>query len=179
VVTAITMFYSTQVLNIGIDFREASFLRVLQVAGLPLLFVPIITASYFGLPREKSSNIAGLLNFTRNIGASIGTSLVTTMVARRAQVHQSYLVAHATPGTPRLTQAVASLAARLMRAGVEPTVAQREAQARVYRTVIVQATALAYIDVYWVLAISAAIMVPMCFLLRRNTPGGGPAAQAH
>jgi MFS transporter, DHA2 family, multidrug resistance protein len=179
VVTAITMFYSTQVLNIGIDFREASFLRVLQVAGLPLLFVPIITASYFGLPREKSSNIAGLLNFTRNIGASIGTSLVTTMVARRAQVHQSYLVAHTTAGTPRLTQAVASLAARLMRAGVEPTVARREAQARVYRTVIVQATALAYIDVYWVLAISAAIMVPMCFLLRRNTPGGGPAAQAH
>lgn len=179
VITAIAMFYSTQVLQLGIDFREASILRVLQVAGLPLLFVPIITASYFGLPREKSSSIAGLLNFTRNIGASIGTSLVTTMVARRAQVHQSYLVAHTTPGMPPLTQAVTSLAARLMRAGVEPSTANREAHARVYRTVIIQATALAYIDVYWLLAIGAAVMVPMCFLLRRNTPGGGNATVAH
>jgi MFS transporter, DHA2 family, multidrug resistance protein len=174
IITAAAMFYSARKMSLGIDFREASLLRVLQVASLPLLFVPILTVSYLGLPREKSNNVAGLVNFARNIGSSFGTSLVTALVARQAQFHQVHLVAHVTPGEPPLMRTAAALSARLVRAGVEPSLAAHQAYGRVYRGVIVQATALAYIDVYWLLAIGAAVMVPLCVLLRRNTPGGGP-----
>ena len=70
---------------------------MVQVAGLPLLFVPIILVSYIGLPAEKSNDIAGLVSFMRNIGSSIGTSMVTTLLARYAQFHQVHLVgAHGT-----------------------------------------------------------------------------------
>ena len=93
-------------------------LRVVQVAGLPLLFVPLTLVAYVGLPPEKSNSIAGLLNFMRNIGSSVGTSMVTTLVARQAQLHQVHLVAHTTPADPSFTEAVVGLAARLAASGV-------------------------------------------------------------
>ena len=66
--------------------------------------MPINLASYVGMPAEKSGSVAGLVNFMRNIGSSIGTSLVTTLLERRAQVHQVYLVANVTRGRPELLQ---------------------------------------------------------------------------
>ena len=130
------MYYTAQRLNLGISFGEASLLRVVQVAGLPLLFVPIILVSYIGLPQEKSNNIAGLVSFMRNIGSSIGTSMVTTLLARYAQFHQVHLVAHTSAGEPAFNELMASFVSRLTASGVELTEATRQAQGLVYQTVI-------------------------------------------
>ena len=174
--TSGAMYCSTQHLNLEISFGTASVLRVVQVVGMPLLFVPIILVSYIGLPPEKSNDVAGLVSFMRNIGSSIGTSMVTTVVARQAQFHQVHLVAHTAPSDPTFTDAVSGLAARLASSGVETSQATLQAHSQLYRSVIAQATTLAYIDVFWLLAILAAIMVPLSFTLRRNEPGGGTAA---
>src|SRR5215813_7290881 len=139
---ALSMYISTQKLDLQISFRTASLVRVAQVAGIGFLFVPITLVSYIGMPAEKSNAIAGLLNFMRNIGSSIGTSLVTTMIARRAQVHQSYLVAHVTPGSATFRESVTALAHRLTAAGLDSNLALRQAQARIYRQTIAQATTL-------------------------------------
>ena len=178
-VTSAAMFYSAKHLDLEISFWTASVLRVVQVAGMPLLFVPIILISYLGLPAEKSNSIAGLVSFMRNIGSSIGTSLVTTVVARQAQFHQVHLVAHTTPGEPTFTGTVSGLAARLASSGADASQATMQAYGRLYRAVIAQATALAYIDTFWILALGAAIMVPLSFTLRRNDPGGGGSVVAH
>jgi DHA2 family multidrug resistance protein len=174
---SLAMAYSARHLDLQISFWSASLLRITQVVGLPFLFVPINLASYVGMPVEKSNSVAGLMNFMRNIGSSIGTSMVTTLVARGAQFHQVHLVAHATSGQPGLTQAVNTLAARLVHAGLEATDAVRHAYALLYRGLIGQATTLAYIDTYWVLAAGAGIMFFLSFGLRKNDPGGaGPVA---
>lgn len=167
------MFYSTQHLGLGISFGEASWMRVLQVFGLGFLFVPVNLASYVGMPAEKSGSVAGLINFMRNIGSSIGTSMVTTLIARRAQFHQVYLVAHITAGKAPFTQTVQSLAVRLTGLGLDAARATSQAYARLYNTTIGQATTLAYIDTFWVLCIGAAIMFVLSFVLRRNKPGAG------
>jgi DHA2 family multidrug resistance protein len=172
-VTAAMMSYSARHLDLEISFEKAGLLRVLQVAGLPFLIVPISLISYLGLPADKSNSIAGLISFMRNIGSSIGTSLVTTMVARQAQVHQVRLVAHTSPAEPAFTDTVAGLTVRLAAAGAEASQAAMQAYGQLYRTVIAQATSLAYIDTYWLLAAGAAIMVPLSFTLKRNDPGGG------
>jgi DHA2 family multidrug resistance protein len=169
---SIGMFLSTQQLDLQISFRSASLLRLVQVFGLGFLFVPINLSSYIGMPVEKSNSVAGLTNFMRNIGSSVGTSMVTTLIARRAQVHQAYLVANFTPGRPLFTRAVAGLAAHLGASGANAEQATRQAYALVYRTVVVQASTLAYIDTYWVLAIGAAIMFVLSFTLKKNQPGG-------
>jgi DHA2 family multidrug resistance protein len=170
---ALAMYYTTQHLDLDISFRFASILRMVQVFGLGFLFVPINLASYVGMPAEKSNSIAGLVNFMRNIGSSIGTSMVTTLLARRAQVHQVYLATHTTLGKSTFTLAVNGLAARLAVSGLDVTRASAQAYGRVYRAMIGQATTLAYIDTFWVLAAGSAIMFLASFALRKNEPGGG------
>ena len=170
---SIAMFYSTRRLNLQISFSSASFLRVTQVFGLAFLFVPINLASYVGMPLEKSNSVAGIVNFMRNIGSSVGTSLVTTLLARRSQVHQTYLVAHAGPGQPVFVQAAAALAARLSVAGFDAELAARKAYSLLYQGLIGQASTLAFLDTYALLAAGAAIMFLFSFVLRRNQPGAG------
>ena len=168
---SIGMFYTTQTLNLGFSFRSAAFLRVVQVFGLGFLFVPINLVSYIGLPPEKSGNVAGLVNFMRNIGSSIGTSMVTTVIARRAQFRQMQLVAHTTLGQLPFTQATNQLSRRLESAGLGSSIATRQAYARLYRVIIGQATALAYVDAFWILCIGAAIMFVLSFALKKNEVG--------
>jgi len=173
---AVAMFYTTREWNTGLSFRSASYLRVAQVAGLGFLFVPISLVAYVGMPPEKSNNVAGLLNFSRNIGSSIGTSMVTTLIARRSQVHQNYLTNHVTQAGQNFPQAVQALAQRLNVAGLESTLAQRQAYARIYRQTIAQATTLAYIDVFMILGVTSVFMFLLSFALKKNEPGGGGGA---
>jgi MFS transporter, DHA2 family, multidrug resistance protein len=173
---SIALFYSTRRLDLDISFGFASFLRVTQVFGLGFLFVPINLVSYVGMPLEKSSSVAGLINFMRNIGSSVGTSMVTTLLARRSQVHQNYLVAHAGPGQPSFTQAAAALTARLTVSGFDAELAAKKAYTLLYQGLVGQASTLAYLDTYGVLAAGAAIMFLCSFALRRNQPGGGRVA---
>jgi DHA2 family multidrug resistance protein len=172
-VTALAMFYSTKQLDLQISFRTASLVRVAQVAGVGFLFVPVTLVSYIGMPPAKSNAIAGLLNFMRNIGSSIGTSMVTTLIARRAQVHQARLVAHLTPENLTFPQAVSALARRLTEAGLDSNLALRQAYGRTYRALVAQATTLAYVDTFSILAVVAAVMFLLSFALKKNDPGGG------
>jgi len=167
------MYISSRQLDLQISFRSASLLRLVQVFGLGFLFVPINLVSYVGMPAEKSNSVAGLVNFMRNIGSSVGTSMVTTLIARRSQVHQVYLVANVTPGRPAVASAVAGLSARLAASGVQAELAMKKVYALLYQTVIAQAATLAYIDTYLVLASAAAIMFVLSFALKENQPGGG------
>ena len=98
--------------------------------------------------------------------------MVTTLIARRAQFHQVYLVAHVSPGRTGVAGATAGLAARLVASGLDAERAAKQAYALIYRTVIAQASTLAYIDTFRVLAIGAAIMFVVSFALKKNQPGG-------
>jgi len=169
---AIGMYISTQRLDLEISFFSASMLRLVQVFGLGFLFVPINLVSYIGMPAEKSNSVAGLVNFMRNIGSSVGTSMVTTLIERRAQVHQVYLVTHVTPGGPNFLRQAAALAARLAAAGENSERALRQAYGLIFQSVITQATLLAYVDTFFVLAGLSALMFVISFGLKRNELGG-------
>jgi DHA2 family multidrug resistance protein len=172
---AVSLHYTTQRLELGLSFRAAALLRMVQVIGFPFLFVPLSLVAYVGMPAAKNSSVAGLINFMRNIGSAIGTSMVTTLLARRAQFHHVHLSSHATSGDGAFTQAVAALAARLHALGLDSATATHQAYARLYRTLGIQATTLAYVDAFQVLAWGAGAMVLLSFALRRNEPGGSPA----
>src|SRR4029077_20065666 len=170
---SIAMFYATQTLSLQITLQSAALLRATQAFGLGCLFVPITLVSYIGMSPEKSGNVAGLVNFMRNIGASIGTSLVTTVIARRAQARQVDLVAHATLGQLPFVQAVDALSRRLVISGLDASRAAQQAHARLYNALVSQTTALAYIDAFWILCVGAGIMFLLSFALKKNEPGGG------
>ena len=131
---AVSLLYTTHRLELGLSFHGAALVRMVQVIGFPFLFVPLSLVAYVGMPPEKNSSVAGLINFMRNIGSAIGTSMVTTLLARRAQFHQVQLTSHATPGDPAFTQAVAALAAHLHALGLDAATATNQAYARLYRS---------------------------------------------
>ena len=135
--------------------------------------------AYAGIAPEKNNAVAGLVNFMRNIGSSVGTSLVTTILARRSQFHQGRLVEQASALNPTFQQAISGLANQLARAGLSLPDAQRQALARFYDGLRAQASALSYIDTYWVLAICAGAMFLLSFALRKNNPRVGRSASLH
>jgi MFS transporter, DHA2 family, multidrug resistance protein len=170
---ALAMYYSTKRIDLQIGFSTALWLRVAQVFGMGFLFVPITLVAYIGIPPEKNNAVSGIVNFMRNIGSSVGTSLVTTLLARRAQFHQEILIGHISAGNPRLQGAVAGLSQQLANSGLDKHAAQIAAYARIYRSIQAQASAAAYIDTFMVLAVGSAIMIFLAFALKKNDPGGG------
>jgi DHA2 family multidrug resistance protein len=134
------------------------------------IFIPATMVAYLGLPQEKSNAVAGMVNFVRNIGSSVGTSAVTTILARRAQVHQVMLASHTSAGDPAFRDSATGLADRLGQSGVGRP--DMQALTRIYDSVRNQASTLSYIDAFWILGIAAGIMFFMTFLLRKNNPRG-------
>jgi DHA2 family multidrug resistance protein len=173
---AIAMYYSTKRIDLLISFSSATWLRVAQVTGLGFLFVPITLVAYVGVPAEKSNAVAGMVNFMRNIGSSVGTSMVTTLIARRAQFHQSTLVGRTTAGNQNFQILINGLAQQQAHSGMSLHEAQIQAYATIYRALQAQAATLAYIDTFWILAVGAAIMFFLSFLLQKNNPGAGGEA---
>jgi len=114
----LAMSYSALRIDLLISFGTAAWLRVGQVVGLGFLFVPITLAAYIGIPAEKSNSVAGIVNFMRNIGSSVGTSLVTTLTVRRAQFHQVHLVSRVASDNPAFQDQVNALTHRLADAGL-------------------------------------------------------------
>jgi DHA2 family multidrug resistance protein len=162
--------------DLDIDFRTAATARVFQAIGLAFLFVPINTAVYGVIPPGKNNAASGLINLARNIGGSVGISLVTTMLARRAQVHQSNLTHSLNSGSPQLQGMLTSATHLLIARGSSPAEAARQAYGLVAGALGRQATMLAYIDNFWMLAIAIGAMIPLVFLMKRVRPGGAMAA---
>ncbi len=88
------------------------FWRMYQMSGLAFIFIPISILSYVGVPRDKSNQVSGISNFIRNLGGSVGISMLTTFLARQSQVHQTNLVAHATAANPQFNSMVNGTAAK-------------------------------------------------------------------
>src|ERR1700723_2423991 len=169
-VLTIAMFFSTRRIELQISFASATWLRIAQYVPIGFIFIPATIVAYLGLPQEKSNAVAGLINFVRNMGSSVGTSAVTTILAPRAQVHQAMLASHTSLSDPAFRDSAASLADRLGQSGVGRP--DMQALTRIYDTMRNQAATLSYIDTFWMLGIAAGIMFFLTFLLRKNNPRG-------
>ena len=154
---AVAMYISSKQIDLLMSFRSATFLRVWQYIPVAFLFVPLTLAGYVGLAPEKTNAAAGLMNFFRNMGQSVGTSAVTTLIARRRQYHQSVLADYTASG--RFQSSITALAIRLTRSGLSAHAAQQQALGRLYAMVQAQAGVLSYIDMYWLLAMGSGIAV--------------------
>src|SRR5437660_7970665 len=95
-IAALSMWHLTG-LNGDISYGYAALSRIYLAFGLPLLFLPVTTASYEGLPQEKTNQASALINVARNLGGSMGVAMVQTIWAQRQQFHQARLIEHVAP----------------------------------------------------------------------------------
>ncbi|MDR3775806.1 MAG: DHA2 family efflux MFS transporter permease subunit [Terracidiphilus sp.] len=164
------LYESTKLLSMNISFGGAAVIILLQFAPLAFIFLPAITASYIGIPLDKSNSVAGLTNFMRNIGMSFGTAAVQTILARRQQFHLARIADHLSLGSPGLAINAQAMALHSRSAGLGVTGTQAAILARIYRSFMMQASTLSFIDAYVILGIGSVAMFFISFLLKSNDP---------
>jgi len=139
-----------------IAFNHLLWARLIQCMGLPLFFIPLNTIAYSNLPPGKSNQASAMMNLMRNLGGSIGIAVATTLLVRRAQVHQMYLAATATRANLPLMHHLHPAG------GLAP-----KSLAGFYNQVQVQAAMLSYLDVFRILTVACAVVIVVVLLLRR------------
>jgi len=168
---SLSLFYMTG-FNLTIDFWTLATARMLQGCGLGFLFVPINTVAYSYLPPEKNNAASGIINLSRNVGASVGISIVTTMLDRQGQFHRDRLAAHLDPANANVQAMLDSTSAALQAHGASTADAMQQAYAMLQVALQRQAGMLAYMDNFWMLALATLLLIPFVLLVRKPKRGG-------
>ena len=180
-ILATSLLTMHQYLSLGASFKTVMWLRIYQSVSLAFLFIPINTIAYNNIPRSQNNDVSGLSNLARNIGGSVGTSFVATMLARRSQNHQNAIVQHLSAGDSALQQRIDSLAGFLQNStgpGSGSHVdAMAAAQGNVYKMLHGQSQMLAYLDIIAIMAVFCMVMIPLVWIVPK--PKGGGDAPAH
>jgi DHA2 family multidrug resistance protein len=177
ILTALSMYELTSTYaDLGFWFFART--RMVLGVGLPLVFLPILAASYDGIPSEKIDQASALMNAARNTGGSIGISIVANVLAHREQFHQSRLVENTIPSSARYQDTLHQVTNYFAAQGSTLIEAQRQAVAWIGQQIQAQASFLGYVDAFWVLMLISLLAVPLALTLRNVKPGG-PAPALH
>jgi MFS transporter, DHA2 family, multidrug resistance protein len=158
-------FYAMTGWTPNISQGSIVFVGVVQGIGLGFLFVPLSAATLSTLPPDQRTEGAGLYNLSRNIGSSIGISVVTSLLTQNTQVNHAEIARHVTA---------------VNRVFENPIIAQfwnpfsAAGRAALDAMITQQAQIIAYIDDYKLLMIATLIVIPLLIVFKK-TPGGGSA----
>jgi DHA2 family multidrug resistance protein len=159
--------------NINLQVAQTNFIlaNIVQGAGTAMTFVPLTTMAMGLLRNQEMGNATGLFNLMRNLGGSIGISMVTTLVARGAQVHQAVLVTHVTPLDPAYRAALQAGQASLA-PHVGLAQAQLMAPGAIYNSLLQQSSLLAYVDNFRWLALLSFFSILTVICMKRVAAKG-------
>jgi DHA2 family multidrug resistance protein len=172
-----TFRYAANVTNLDMTFSASSWLRVIQMLPLPFCFISITNAAYVGMPKEESNQVAGLINFARNIGGSVLIALTNAQVTSRAMWHQQHLQADMQAGLSGYQQHLQALNG-FFSGGFGGTNSAGMALATLYNQLNRQAQMQGYQDVYIELSWMSVCLILLAFMLSKNRPGQGAGASA-
>ena len=168
--------YEMSTINLTADYWSLAWPRLIQGAGVGFIFVPLNTVALATIPRERMGNATALLNVVRNLGGAIGVALLTTLLARRSQAHQSILVAHIDVWDSETAGRLSTWASHFAAQGADQFTANRRAMSALYQEVTRQAQLLAFADDFWILFVlfcGSLVLLPM---LQRVRIDAAPSA---
>ena len=166
VLIAVSMYEITNVYgDLGFWYMARS--RMLLGVGLPLIFVPIMAASYDGIAQSKTDQASALMNAARNTGSSIGVSIISNVLTHREQFHQSRLVEQVIPSGAQYRDALQQIMNYFIGQGSSLAQAHDQAIQWIGQQVQAQASFLAYMDAFWVLMLISLSAVPLALTLRK------------
>jgi DHA2 family multidrug resistance protein len=160
--------------TVDLDIGPYTLLIPITITGFALsfVFVPLSTMMMATIPNKDMGAATGLGNMLRNIGGSIGISMATTAVIRRAALHQNELGAHLSPSNA-VFQQKAQLVGHYLAHAVGPAQATPGAMGLLYGLMQQQSALMAYVDVFrWtaLLAFFCAIAAWLFQKPRQNAP---------
>jgi DHA2 family multidrug resistance protein len=162
--------------NLTADFWTFVWPRVILGLGMGLTFIPLTTMTLSHIPREHMTEASSIYNLLRNMGGGVGIAFTTTMLARRAQFHQTRLVEHLSPFSRAYTISHSNMASFLVSKGIPPS----GADGLIYRELVQQSTNLAFNDAFLTICILILCVLPLVFVMKRAAPAtGGPPVDMH
>jgi len=176
VVTAVAM-YRISLFSLGVASSHFWLPLMIQGVGLGLIFVPLTTVTNDPIPIERMGNATSIFNLMRNIGASMGISMVETLQVRKQQMHLNVLDRHVNMANPQTRHLIDGMRALFMSQGKDAATATRQAYTAIWEIVQQQAAMLSYNDAFRFLAIMFIVMLPLIFLMRKAKKRG--AVMAH
>jgi DHA2 family multidrug resistance protein len=167
--------------EVNLSIGQWTFLWAVLISGFGsgCIFVPLATTSMAFLKNEEIGNASGLYNLLRNIGGSIGISVVNTIVARHEQLHRNELAASLSPDRISVQGAIQSLQAYLTSQGASSTTALRRAYGLINLGLNGQARLWSYVDDFRYMALACFGCVPIVFALKKAVAKRGAAPAAH
>jgi MFS transporter, DHA2 family, multidrug resistance protein len=148
---------------------------VLNGIAISFIFVALTTSAMGHLRQEQMGNATGIYNLMRNLGGSFGIAAVTTIVARRAQVHQALMVGHMTPYDPAYTQQLAA-AQHALTASSGSWLAHERALGLLYNSLLQQSSLWAFVENFRLFGVLCLVCLPLVLLFKRVRRGQKPIA---
>jgi MFS transporter, DHA2 family, multidrug resistance protein len=171
IVIALSMYEMTNVYG-DLGFWFMAHLRMLYGVGLPMIFVPIMTASFDGIEPSKTDQASAIINAARNTGGSIGVSIVSNVLTHREQFHQNRLVEQVIPSSTTYQNTLQQITTYFTAHGSSLAQAHDQAIQWIGQQVQAQASFLGYMDAFWVLMLISLSAVPLALSLRKVKLGG-------
>ena len=163
--TAYSLWMMTR-FNLDVPQSTIVVTGVVQGLGLGLVFVPVSTIAYSTLPMAARTEAAGIFSLMRNIGSSVGISIVMTLLSRNTQLNHAEIAARLTPYGDNAAQ----LAAALGHGAVNLAALNGE--------VTRQASAIAFLDDFWLMMVMTVVSIPLLLLLKPVRSSAAPAVVA-
>lgn len=166
IVTAWSL-YLMSLFNRMADFNAVLWPRVLLGVGVGLIIIPLTTLTLSHIRKEEMGNATSIFNFVRNIGGSFGVAITTTLLTRRAQVHQAHLVEHLTPFDMPYTIDLYQTSEALKYRGFEPALSGQGGLGVIYDQLLREASMMSFNDVFYLLCLMMVMIIPLVFFMRR------------
>jgi DHA2 family multidrug resistance protein len=171
-----TSLWLTARLQLQTDYATFTIVRMFSALGMASLFTPISTTCFSRIPPGKNNAASSLYNLMRNLGSSFGIAAVTTVLARRAQFHQLRLAEHLSAAHSGVEQT--QLGQYLAQHGDGLGVPAARAVRMLYRSVLQQAGAMAYLDAFWLLGTLCFVMPVFALFIVKIKHAPAPALHA-
>ena len=153
--------------NLLADFTTIIWPRLVLGIGMGFLFIPLTTMTMSSVKKEDMGNASAIYNLLRNLGGSFGVAFVTTIIARRAQVHQTYLTSQLSQFDRGLQIALHQSTQAMQQAGFAPSVSGSAGAGAIYSQLIRQASMMSFNDAFALLSVFMACILPLVLFMKK------------
>jgi DHA2 family multidrug resistance protein len=153
--------------------------QLLRAAGQPFATIPLTQLSVVGLTRRDTADSAAITSVMRNLGASVGIAMLSTVVQFREQVHFSTIAEALSQNSLKLQDRLQSLSAMFAERGSDAAHALQQGAGLIAQQVRLNASVQAYADAFWMLGVCILVSLFTLLILRKPPVGITVAADAH
>jgi DHA2 family multidrug resistance protein len=172
--------YALSNINLNAGYWDIFWPQFVQGLSMGLLFVPLSTLTMALIPKEKMGNATSLFSLMRNLGGSVGIAVVATMLSRRTQAHTNLLGTNVNPYSAQAQSALDAARSMFMSRGSDWFTATQQAYRAVWGTVLRQASMVAFVDIFRLLALVFFVVIPLILVMKRPRAGQQrPEVAAH